>query len=110
MEEASRENPYSLPYKLAADKVIKKEALSSLRNGHDYTKTAIETMELLLDTLIPLYNPLEDDLVQQEVRRTKTTPSSRNLEPPITIEELDLSLKKKNREGLLGQTSFHQKY
>lgn len=50
MEEASRENPYSLPYKLAADKVIKKEALSSLRNGHDYTKTAIETMEILLDS------------------------------------------------------------
>lgn len=51
-------------------------------------------MELPLDTLIPPDNPLKDDLTQQEVRRTNTTPISRNLEPPITIEELDLALKK----------------
>lgn len=59
-------------------------------------------MELPLDTLIPPENPLEDDLAQQEVRRTNTTPISQNLEPPITIEELDLALKKAKPKKALG--------
>lgn len=51
-------------------------------------------MERLLDTLIPPDDPLEEDLAQQEVRRTNTTPISQNIEPPISIEELDLALRK----------------
>lgn len=33
MQEATNENPYSSPYKLAADKIAKKEVLSSLQRG-----------------------------------------------------------------------------
>lgn len=31
MQNATEENPYSSPYKLAADKVLKKEILTSLK-------------------------------------------------------------------------------
>lgn len=55
MKEATNENPYSLPYKLAADKIAKKEVLSSIRRDHqNFARTVTKTIDLLLHTLIPL--------------------------------------------------------
>lgn len=91
--EATKENPYSLPYKLAADKVPKKEVLTSLRKGNNYTKTGLETMALLIETLIPPDDLREEDENHQEVRRNSTTPASCNIEPPISPAELEPALK-----------------
>lgn len=75
MTEATKENSYSLPYKLAADKVPKKEVLTSLRIGNNYTKTGLETMALLIETLIPPDDLREEDENHQEVRKNSTTPA-----------------------------------
>lgn len=93
MSEASKENPYSLPYKVAAEKVAKKEILTSLRKGNNFTKTGLETMSLLIETLIPPDDPLQEDENRLEVRRISTTLISFNIEPPISPAELDLALK-----------------
>lgn len=50
-------------------------------------------MELLIYTLIPPDEPLQEDEFQQEVRSTDTTPRSQNIEPPITTAELELATK-----------------
>lgn len=52
----------------------------------------IETMELLIYTLIPPDESLQEDEFQQEVS-TDTTPRSQNIEPPITTAELELATK-----------------
>lgn len=93
MSEASKENPYSLPYKVAVEKVAKKEVLTSLRKGNNFTKIGSETMSLLIETLIPPDDPLQEDKNHLEVRRISTTLISFNIEPPISPAELDLALK-----------------
>lgn len=69
MTESSKENPYSLPYKVAAEKVAKKEVITSLRKGNNFTKTGLETMSLLIETLIPPDDPLQEDENHLEVRK-----------------------------------------
>lgn len=90
MKEVTNENPYSLPYKLAADKIAKKEVLYSLRRGQNFTRSVIETMDLLLNTLIPLDDPQQEDEYHLNVRTQNSVPISQNIEPPITMTELEL--------------------
>lgn len=50
-------------------------------------------MHSSLKPLIPPNDPLQKDENHQIVRRMSTTPISSNIEPPISLEELDLVLK-----------------
>lgn len=102
MTETIKENPYSLPYKLAADRLAKNEVLTSLRKGNNYTKTGLETMTLLIETLIAPDDLCEEDENHQEVRRTSTTPTSSNIEPPISPAELELGVRNTKQRKAAG--------
>lgn len=73
--------------------IAKKEVISSLQIGQHFTRTVIETMDLLLNTLIPLDDPQEEDEHHINLRTQNTVPISQNIEPPITMTELELALK-----------------
>lgn len=110
VKDVSNENPYCLPYKLTADKISKKEVLSSLRRGQNFTRTAMETMDLLLNTLIPLDDPQQEGEHHLNVRDQNSGPISQNIEPPISMTELEIALKTRNLKKLRDQTAFPRNY
>lgn len=91
--ESSRENPYSLPYKLAADKIKNKEVLATLQVNGVFSTSVSSTAQMLLDSLVPLDSFVNDTQEQVLKRSSSIHPLSHNLEQPITIQELDFALK-----------------
>lgn len=73
--------------------MAKKEVLTTLRKGNNYTATGLETMEFLIETLIPSDNPRQENESHLGTRRNNTAPQSQNIEPPITLLELELAIK-----------------
>lgn len=50
-------------------------------------------MDILLNTLIPLDDPQQEDEHHLNVRIQNSVPKSLNIEPPISITELDIAIK-----------------
>lgn len=59
-------------------------------------------MDLLINTLIPLDDPQQEDEHQSNVRTNNTVPISQNIEPPITMSELELALKNTKPKKAIG--------
>lgn len=70
MQNATKENAFCFPYKLAADKVLKKEVLTSLKQVQHYTTSGVQIMEHhWLDTLVPPNNNENETPYHRETRQ-----------------------------------------
>lgn len=60
-------------------------------------------MDLLLNSLIPPDDPLLEDSYHLEIRRNNVIPRSQDVEPPFTLDELEMTLKKTKPRKAPGQ-------
>jgi len=86
-------DPWGVPYKIARGKLRPATVLACLkRPDGTFTNNWKETVELLLQQLLPDDNPEEDNLDHRELRRTFLEGTQIVQAPPFLAEELDEAL------------------
>ncbi|KYN28328.1 hypothetical protein ALC57_02253 [Trachymyrmex cornetzi] len=84
--ECGNEKPWGFVYKQQANKLRTEKVISTLRRGANFTKTAKETAQWLLDTHVPEDLSHEDTQNQGEARKPGKN-SARNARFPILYED-----------------------
>ena len=69
VQEAVTDNPWSLPYKLAGDKINVSKVASNIQTENGYTMSWHETAETVIKDLFPQDEEENDTLEQQHIRR-----------------------------------------
>jgi hypothetical protein len=105
VEEKLKTDAWGIPYKIVANKIRSPTVLSTLRRQDGlYTNNWRESVDLLMQTLLPSDNPETEELEQKEMRSKMIAPYAReaDLVPPLTQEEVRAAiykLKKKKAPG-----------
>lgn len=95
VRETSNADPYGIAYKLGANKLRTKEILSTLKTNNEFTESNLDTLTLLVDQLIPQDMHLSDNETHVQLRQqANELQLSYNTEPPFSLDELEVSLKK----------------
>ena len=84
-------NPWGFPYKLQTDKLKVEEVHGNLKQDNSYTKSARETAEFLLSSLIP--NAPSCELGSNPRPRSGACPAPLNDEPEFTTKEVVTAVK-----------------
>lgn len=92
--EAINDDPYSLAYKIGADKVKAKEVLTTLSRGNACTETNLETMQLLIETLVPRDSRHNENQYHATLRANMQLTTNENQEHPFSLQELENALSK----------------
>lgn len=87
-------DPWGKVYKIVSEKMKKDTLLSSLlKEDGTFSETVEETLQLMVEGLLPDDDPREDTAEQREARRRMEWDSTGEDEPPFTEEELTSAVK-----------------
>lgn len=92
VKESANLNPYGFAYKLAASTLRNKNIMTTLKHGDTQTTGNRETLQVMLDKLVPLDTPETDGPEHLRRREVFPVPLSQNLEIPFSMEEVNVAL------------------
>lgn len=107
VNKVGNEDPWSIVYKIVRDKVKKPNALCSLMlSTGRWTANWLETASAILDKVLPREEKEKENESHKAIRMQNSCYVNCNLEPEISINEIDLAVKKLRNNKAPGSDGF----